>query len=348
MKSTAESYVTKGTQIVNIILLLCHLFFAYIFYSYDATIMFWFNCFSIVTYLVGFEVLRRRKAWVYVIMVYAELFLFMTIAVVCLGWEWGFQQYCIGFAASIAFTDYYMNKDHMVGRKTYVFVAVDVLVYLILRMWTYFAPYVYEIPNELLVKSYYIINTMIGFSFLVLYLCIYANTVNRYSESLLDMANTDPLTKIYNRGKMQQILKESFNENLTDELAIAMLDVDDFKKINDTYGHDAGDEVLRKLASVLREKQKKNSNIIVSRWGGEEFLVLCNRIEKKEDIVREFDGLRESVQNMLVDSNGLQIKITITIGLAFSNEVRDLNATLKLADNNLYKGKNSGKNTVIA
>jgi len=349
MKSTARNYVIKGTKIVNVILLLCHLFFAYIFWKYDATVMFYFNCLSIVVYLVGFDFLKRDKSWSYVIMVYTELFVFMTLAVLCLGWDWGFQQYCIGFAVSIAFSDYYMNHEHMIGRRTYVFIVIDVLVYLILRVWTYHMPYMYEIPNKLLIRSYYITNTIIGFSFLIMYLYIYSNTVSRYSDALKDMANTDPLTKIYNRGKMQQILREAFAEKEIEKLAVAMLDVDDFKKINDTYGHDAGDEVLKKLAKVLESKQQENEKICVSRWGGEEFLVLYNKIEKsEEDVIYEFDTLREQVRDMVVESGDDRIKITITVGLAFYSEGNGLNEILKEADNNLYKGKNNGKNKVVA
>ena len=112
------------------------------------------------------------------------------------------------------------------------------LLYVVLRLWTYEHPFVYKIDNGILMKCFYIFNSLIGFAFLIMYLCIYSSTVHRLENSLMEMASVDPLTGISNRRKMQQMLESVLEEYETQQYqtVIAMLDIDFFKKINDTYG----------------------------------------------------------------------------------------------------------------
>ena len=128
-----------------------------------------------------------------------------------------------------------------------------------------------------------------------------------------------------------------------------MLDIDFFKKINDTYGHDAGDEVLVALAKILRDKHDENEGFHVSRWGGEEFLVFYERHQKsREDVIEEFDALRQKIQDTVIQYNNSTINITVTIGLAFYEKGETINSLIKVADKNLYEGKNAGRNRVVA
>ena len=129
-------------------------------------------------------------------------------------------------------------------------------------------------------------NSLLGFAFLIGYSLIYSSTVRRLENSLREMANIDPLTGICNRRKMHQILKNSLEhrENGPYQAVVAMMDVDLFKKVNDTYGHDAGDEVLLSLAHMLFEKQEKMDGFYVSRWGEKNSLFFMKstvKIKKK-------------------------------------------------------------------
>lgn len=194
-------------------------------------------------------------------------------------------------------------------------------------------------------------NSLLGFAFLIGYSLIYSSTVRRLENSLREMANIDPLTGICNRRKMHQILKNSLEhrENGPYQAVVAMMDVDLFKKVNDTYGHDAGDEVLLSLAHMLFEKQEKMDGFYVSRWGGEEFLVFYEKYSKnKEEIIRDFDSLRKQIQDKVVNVDNKEIQITVTMGLAFYEDGENIQNLIKLADDNLYEGKKAGRNRVVS
>ncbi len=347
MPANVIKYVTVGTNIVNIILLICHISFALLFYIYDAPVLFYFNCVSIVLYLFMFEVLRRKKAWTYIIVVYMEIIIFMIISIIYLGWDYGFQHYCIGFVASIIFTDYYMYRESKISKRTIILVALDLLFYVGLRVWTYNHPYIYKIDNDTLVHSFYITNALIGFSFLIMYSLIYLNTVRKLEYEIRDMANVDSLTGLYNRRRMKELLGTHIENNKNKQLAIAMLDVDNFKTINDTYGHDAGDEVLKILADILREKSSTNTGFTPCRWGGEEFLFIYNTAADKQHIIDEFESIRRIVENRVLKYEGHTINVTTTIGIAFYQDGLHIDELIKTADDNLYIGKTTGRNKIV-
>ena len=147
-------------------------------------------------------------------------------------------------------------------------------------------------------------------------------------------AEIDYLTKIYNRTGCMEKIKNL--ENYT----LMVIDVDQFKQINDKYGHDIGDEILKGIARLLSENVRKDSDI-VCRWGGEEFLLVLKNTDK-EKALKVAEKLRKIIENH--DFNG--IKVTISIGI---NEFYgDFEKTFKLADIKLYQAKKSGRNRVVA
>lgn len=351
MPESVVKYVSMGTKLVNIGLFLCSICYAVMFWIYEADVMFYYCCINMVSLLFSFEMLRRKKTKIYILTMFFGIFLYMILAVIYLGWEFGFQQYCIGFVASILFTGFYMSRDKKITKGTIMVVAFNVLLYMVLRMWTYEHPRIYEIDNGILVRGFYFLNSFIGFAFLISYSCIYLSTLRRLENALVEMANMDPLTGISNRRRMQQMLQSVIDEYEKQEFqtVIAMLDVDHFKKVNDTFGHDAGDEVLVMLAKMLRGKYEENEGFHVSRWGGEEFLVFYERYQKtREEVIQEFEDLRKQIQDTVVKCNGNDIRITVTIGLAFYEKGETIHSLIKEADNNLYIGKENGRNRVVS
>ena len=159
-------------------------------------------------------------------------------------------------------------------------------------------------------------------------------------------SNLDPLTRTYNRRALDKYLKTLCQmEGRTPQTNILLIDIDDFKQTNDTYGHLAGDRVLIFLAklinSILREGDK------VFRFGGEEFLVLLNRCnqEAAHNIARRIiEGVRENT--LLYKDN--QIKITLSIGSAELQRQDNLETFIDRADKALYKAKNNGKDQFVA
>lgn len=343
-----QKSVEGRTIMVNCILLLLHISFGVLFYLYKAPILFYFNCLSIIIYILSFGLLQTKKAWGYVLIVFVEVYLFMMLSIVCLGWEYGFQHYCIGFVASTVFSDYFVEHSKMVRKRTILLGAGNVVIYIVLRFWTYYNPPVYVLGNDTLINIFYVGNTVTGFAFLIMYITIYSDTVMKLEGELYDMANRDHLTGLYNRRQVIQILKSLIADTAGDKFAIAMMDVDYFKNINDTYGHDAGDEVLKSLANILGAEKSGNEMFQSGRWGGEEFLVVSDSYSgNKEENAELFESLRKRISDNVILYAGNEIRVTVTIGLAFYEPGKTLDELVKEADTKLYEGKENGRNQVV-
>ncbi|MGI5936153.1 MAG: diguanylate cyclase [Oscillospiraceae bacterium] len=163
----------------------------------------------------------------------------------------------------------------------------------------------------------------------------------------LDRASRiDPLTQLYNRRHIEERLEEEYQVFLRtgQVFTIMIADVDDFKKVNDKYGHDVGDMVLKKLSETLRNSVRKYD--VVARWGGEEFLVLLPRLTSDSAKERACTILKAVEQNPFY-YNDTPIQITLSIGVATIQNHEKISEVIKRADTALYRGKNTGKNRVI-
>ena len=156
---------------------------------------------------------------------------------------------------------------------------------------------------------------------------------------------TDALTGLYNRRHFDKTVEREFlrSKRYGGDLTIAIIDIDFFKKINDTYGHICGDYVLKEVAYLILDNFRKTD--IVFRYGGEEFVVLLTEtsisqaeipLQRLRKVVEEYNFLYESKT----------IKVTISIGAA-SNSTENVNEFLDNADKCLYKAKETGRNAVI-
>ena len=164
-----------------------------------------------------------------------------------------------------------------------------------------------------------------------------------------DAAIKDGLTGVYNRKYLEErLLSElAFAARHQTLLSVIIIDVDHFKKVNDTFGHLAGDAVLRNVARVFGGGMRPED--VVARYGGEEFVVALRGIPLQEAAVVA-ERLRREVEASVVDFEGQPIRVTSSAGVACSNEfqVADKVALLGAADGRLYKAKSSGRNRVVA
>lgn len=173
---------------------------------------------------------------------------------------------------------------------------------------------------------------------------IYSSTVNKLENELRQRAERDHLTGLYNRRKMKLILKDTLSSENHDKIALAMLDIDYFKNVNDTYGHDAGDEVLKLFAALLKTAKKDRDDFSVCRWGGEEFLALYTYDDSRDAVIAEFEAIRKAVETTTIQYKDQTITITVTIGLTFYKNGMSSDELLKEADALLYEGKEAGRN----
>lgn len=163
-------------------------------------------------------------------------------------------------------------------------------------------------------------------------------------QDLRTQANIDPLTGLYNRRfadayfeKLQAGRYPSKNH------CVAIADLDDFKKVNDTYGHDTGDVVLQRVSEIMHESIRKSDYLF--RWGGEEFLLVISGATLPEGHAR-LEAIRQKIKNVTIQHGGNSIQITITIGLAVLDP-KNIANSIKQCDEKLYEGKRSGKNIVV-
>lgn len=165
--------------------------------------------------------------------------------------------------------------------------------------------------------------------------------------SLRELVITDALTGLYNRRHFLSALDQELERTERTQIATAlmMIDLDHFKSINDTWGHQAGDEVLRQTARIIRDSTRRLD--IQCRYGGEEFVVILPSTERRL-AVQVAERLRENIEFSRVMAGGREIRVTASIGMAFHSAENpcDAQRLIALADECLYEAKHSGRNRV--
>lgn len=170
-----------------------------------------------------------------------------------------------------------------------------------------------------------------------------------YMEMLEQRSIVDQLTGLYNRRFLEELSEQLRAQTIRRNslMGILMADVDFFKRVNDSFGHDAGDKVLKNIAMQLK-KNVREADIVI-RFGGEEFLILLMDVDSKEAAVSIAEKLRKSVSDSIVEVGNKKIQTNISIGVSlFPKNSPKFWQCVKLADISLYKAKNSGRNRVVA
>lgn len=159
-------------------------------------------------------------------------------------------------------------------------------------------------------------------------------------------AQYDSLIGIYNRKTFYDLIEEKVKDFEFPKYAIVMIDLDDFKKINDSLGHQFGDKVLIETASIIRSMLMERD--IIARYGGEEIILYIDGMEgQDEGIFNRIDEIREAISNNIVFKDGVGKKITASFGIGFyPDDGKHLEKIIDSADKYLYKAKAAGKNKV--
>jgi diguanylate cyclase len=158
-------------------------------------------------------------------------------------------------------------------------------------------------------------------------------------------ANTDELTQLYNRRYFDETLATWFDADDRSGLALIMLDIDFFKKINDTYGHSGGDKILRRVADCVKTAIRHDA--FVARTGGEEFAVVLRKSGLNDSQVVA-ERIRKAVEDMEFPSRPGErpLKITVSVGVAMADVCESPGMLYESADQALYRSKHNGRNTV--
>lgn len=312
-----------------------------------------FNIGSVITYLRCVYIIKYgyEKELIKVFYItYLEIILHSFVAVIFVGWQFGFSQYIIGL---IPF-GYYMCVTLIQDKKKYSIPTILSLIalfsFIFCRVISLFIGSVYHLKVSIGVElAMYIYNTLCNFGFLFLVTLVFimdmqaaADILRTQNVTLDNMASIDPLTGLHNRRSMQDFFNEAIEKE--EDFSLIMCDIDNFKKVNDTYGHDFGDIVLKEISNIIGQQVNENGH--VCRWGGEEILILCNvKLHKTCEIA---ENIRSQVENHVFSLHETSIHCTLTLGVAAHRPGNTVEDTITHADRRLYHGKHNGKNRVVS
>lgn len=329
----------KLTTFVNALLMSFVFLMAGFFAHFGVTYMVYHSIPTLAMYVLFFVLIHKERLNTYVLLVYTVITIYMIAATICLGYSYGFHLYCMSLIPLTFYTEY-LGYRLGIGRPFAKPMCLTLVsVYLICSVYVVMRGPVYVISDQIACLCL-IINALCVFFFLVGYSSLLHKMVLDSEKKLSDMAHTDQLTGLFNRHYMTAHL-DDLRKDMTDAHWVAMADIDNFKHINDHYGHNCGDYVLIKLSEILREVCK---DCVVCRWGGEEFL-LTSSAEPQDSAILE--TLRQTVERTPFVYQEQNIPVTVTIGASFYQPDQSLDSWIQSADDKLYNGKNSGKNRVV-
>lgn len=324
----------------------CLLFFFGCFKVYP---MVYLNIFSVALYIFCFLWIRRGKNLLFPFnIVYIEVIVHSAIAALLLGTESGFTMYLIALLPLGYYASYYFSVSKKQSNPMF-YITISAGTFVLVRIAGNFIEPMYSYGNEKVDRFIYIINYFVAIVSIVMAYSTLMNQIKilerlrlKQNKQLEKLSKTDSLTGLANRRSIEERYAQA--ETLKEDYALILGDLDNFKRVNDTYGHNAGDIVLKMVADSFKHSVREED--MVCRWGGEEILVFLPKCDKA-DAIAIAEKIRESISRTEVMAEGERLYVTMTFGVALSKSGKDFNEIVKKADDRLYAGKRSGKNRVI-
>ncbi len=333
-------------------MILVHFFYIFYFRSVGSTFMSIFNMFSTIYYVVMLLIFLPRNNPSILNFAFYEVCLHALFAAIVVGADNGFELFiiCSLFAS---FNLVYITRSN----KFHAFVMIGFAFALLFGIR--FLPKNIDLslirifPSQSSLDFIFIFNSFIAFAMVGIMLIIFFLYIRSDREKLAlqnyhltEMAYMDSLTQLLNRRAMKLRLEAALEvkKNYDQEFVIAIADVDDFKRINDTYGHDCGDMVLKSIVQIIKDNVRATD--YVSRWGGDEILILFNR-SSISGVMTCIERIHRHAANKDFDYNGNKLKVTLTIGVCQSENYYMYQDVILEADRRLYEGKHKGKNCIV-
>ncbi len=298
---------------------------------------------SLILFLATFVLSYNYSTFISYCMLNVCVLLWTILNVYYFGWNIGIQHFFVVLLVFVFFCKYKHEKTKI----------AYVMFLFLLRLLLYFycqanAPIIaldLRVGNAMqTVNSFFIFWCLALISYL-----FSSNTQElegkliEYNRKLMKQANTDTLTGLYNRRRTLEYL-EKLLENPSEQISVCLCDIDFFKRVNDTYGHDVGDEVLKTISDTFQKKLP--SDTFISRWGGEEFLLIFPRMNGDE-AGTALEILRQKIKTIVFDGGTETLSVTLTYGLVEYDFHSDITTLLKEADEKLYLGKESGRDRIV-
>lgn len=334
-----ETFIKNLTLFFGGFLLFTDVFFLLIGIIYEMPLMRYVIYVKLLLNTTNIYLILKEHYLISTVIIYTVILGFMITGVVCMGTRPAFQLFAIGMLPCISYNGYLHKRVLKRELPLIPSIVIHVLCYAGVCMYARYNEPLYDYPQSA-VDILVVFNSIATFSIVILYMWLFHNVAIKSEEKLENMAMIDNLTGLYNRHYLLASMEHM--ENKADEDCwLAILDIDDFKKVNDTYGHNCGDYILGQVSVITR---KICTDQVVCRWGGEEFIILSAKKGCKTDIL---ETLRKSISEEEFRFEGNVIKITVTIGAARYDSSLTNDGWISAADSNLYFGKTHGKNRVV-
>ena len=338
-KKSYDHVIKKTCYMTDFIYIMLHLLYLVLFLIDKKYPLVFVNIGSIVTYLLFLILLKYEKHYYYALGCGFEFLVSMSLSTVLCGFESGFYLAIIGLSVVSFFTVYFSKKTRRI-KKAVGWCIYSLVIYLALHFYSSFNSPIIPLDKWLNV-TLYAINSVVVFAFVISYLVIFLNYAIKLENKIINESRIDRLTQIHNRYDLYNYIESIDNLN---EYALAIFDIDNFKKVNDIHGHVCGDYILKEVARLISESLASS---FVSRYGGEEFVVISKVNNDMTSIFNMLDNTRKIIEENVFDFNGEILHITVTIGLAKYEGEISTEKWIGIADEKMYSGKNSGKNKTV-
>lgn len=331
--------IQKLTYIVNTMLAAFVGSVSIIYKIIGLDVLFYFTLCALAVYMVEYVIIAMKRVDIYLFSVYGVITVFMFVNTIYLGIKPGFQMYVLSMIPLFYFCDYFGENLGTKRGKPFIVSIIISATYVISTAYSLINGPIYALDTKIEV-SFFAVNSLWVIFLLILYSASMINMVRTSEEKLRKMAQIDKLTNLYNRHFMIDRLEE-IHDSKSSARWIAMLDIDNFKHINDTYGHNVGDLVLVKVSDAIRNVCGR---CVYARWGGEEFLITSDTSNDPKVILEQ---LRKTIDETSIPVDGEDIHVSITVGACICDDSETVDLWIQHADSLLYKGKNNGKNQVV-
>lgn len=323
---------------LGIVFCISHFIFGILFYNSGVKLLAIYEFISFLFYIFICILLRKNKCDLKRLSklftgIIFELAFHLSYAMLLVGKGFEFQHYIYGILIFILF-EYYVNNKQ---QKTIWLVSFVSIIYVIPYTILQYDNPLYICSNSL-EEFFSILNSFLVVMLVVIYVILFTSIVTDFERSLVKVAIYDSLTGVRNRTLLKDI---SYNNNSW----VAIIDIDNFKKINDKYGHDTGDSVLINLGDLLLSLERMYPAIKSMRWGGEEFVLIFNG--DRDTFMKILQSLYEDIHKSSVNYGYVKITYKATIGVADATQGKSIEELISKADACLYEGKTSGKDKIV-
>lgn len=341
-------------SLLVLLLSVIHFGFALFYYFLDTVLLVFYNLGSGIFYLYLYRLItKKKKYWFVLNIMLAEVIFFAGSSTLVLGWDFGYMLYFMCLIPVIFYL-LFTSEEFYGNLKLPLLYSCGVsAAFIIIRvLYFHITPWYDGMIDSKLVSAMYLFNSFVScffqtiFSLLFVVEIIHSQNALKSQNSLLDnLANLDPLTQLCNRRSMEHHLTHSMEVSKAtgDSFSVIIGDIDNFKLVNDTYGHEFGDKVLENVARILKNQMREED--FACRWGGEEFLLLIHA--NQEDAWAVGERVRSEIEKSTVTDGTTTLSVTMTFGVTDFIPGCDIEKLIAIADAKLYKGKTNGKNQVV-